>query len=177
MSTSIALSYRERTDVLSWGRVVRQPQLVANPRFADELPALLLDGRSKSKLAVGLRRSYGRFLPQRRRRVDRYVRARPVRFVRFRNRATARASGSHPVGNSSHRHAKGLVSSDDARHSICHARRRNRQRRARKESSPRRQHGQSPRRSRPPARRRRAADHQPHTGFRKCSARRSVGSA
>jgi L-gulonolactone oxidase len=59
MSTSIALSYRERADVVSWGRVVRQPQRVANPRFADELPALLRDSGSKSKLAVGLRRSYG----------------------------------------------------------------------------------------------------------------------
>jgi FAD/FMN-containing dehydrogenase len=59
MSTSVALSYRKRTDVVSWGRVVRHPQLVANPQFADELPALLLDSGSKSKLAVGLRRSYG----------------------------------------------------------------------------------------------------------------------
>jgi FAD/FMN-containing dehydrogenase len=59
MSTSLALSYRERTDVVSWGRVVRQPQLVASPRFADEVPALLRDTRSKTKLAVGLRRSYG----------------------------------------------------------------------------------------------------------------------
>ncbi|MGO9417861.1 hypothetical protein [Roseiarcus sp.] len=51
------LSFRERTDVLSWGRVVRQPQLVANPRFADELPALVLDSGSRSRLTVGLRRS------------------------------------------------------------------------------------------------------------------------
>jgi len=59
MATSVALSFRERTDVLSWGRVVRHSQLVANPRFADELPALLLDAGSRTKLAVGLRRSYG----------------------------------------------------------------------------------------------------------------------
>src|ERR1700685_1888564 len=63
MSTSLALSYRERTDVVSWGRVVRQPQLVASPRFADEVPALRRDTRSKTKLAVGLPRSYGDFCP------------------------------------------------------------------------------------------------------------------
>ena len=163
MSTSVTLSYRERTDVLSWGKVVRQPQLVASPRFADELPALILDSGSKTKLAVGLRRSYGDSCLNGAgvlidmRGLDRFV-----SFDSVTGRLRAQA-GNHPVGHSSHRHAKGLVSSDDARHTLRHARRRNRERCAWKEPSPRRQHGQSRRRSRSPARRRRAADDRPHT--------------
>jgi len=47
------------SDVLSWGRVTREPQRVARPRFRDELPSLTGDGGIPSKLAVGLRRSYG----------------------------------------------------------------------------------------------------------------------
>lgn len=49
----------ERGDVLSWGRVVRRPQYVARPRYRDELPGLLDDATRTSRLACGLRRSYG----------------------------------------------------------------------------------------------------------------------
>jgi L-gulonolactone oxidase len=44
-----------------WGRVVRGPQYVAAPRFADAAPALLRAARSAglSALGVGLGRSYG----------------------------------------------------------------------------------------------------------------------
>lgn len=52
-------SFVQRTDVLSWGRVVRQPQFVARPHFRDELPGLVGGTGYKSRLAVGLRRSYG----------------------------------------------------------------------------------------------------------------------
>lgn len=48
-----------RTDVLSWGRTTREPQLVAAPRFRDELPDLIGDIGGASKLATGMRRSYG----------------------------------------------------------------------------------------------------------------------
>ena len=48
-----------RDDVLSWGRVVRQPQRVAKPHFRDELSRLIAEAPLTSKLAVGLRRSYG----------------------------------------------------------------------------------------------------------------------
>jgi FAD/FMN-containing dehydrogenase len=51
--------FLERTDVLSWGRVVRQPQHVARPSFRDELPSLVVEPGWKSKLTIGLRRSYG----------------------------------------------------------------------------------------------------------------------
>src|SRR4051794_23434693 len=47
------------TDVLSWGRTTREPQLVAAPRFRDELTELIGDIASASKLAIGMRRSYG----------------------------------------------------------------------------------------------------------------------
>jgi FAD/FMN-containing dehydrogenase len=46
-------------DVLSWGRVTREPQRVVRPRFRDELPDLIGNKGAASKLAVGLRRSYG----------------------------------------------------------------------------------------------------------------------
>ena len=51
--------YLKRDDVLSWGRVVRQPQFVARPHFRDELPELFSEPGWASKLAIGLRRSYG----------------------------------------------------------------------------------------------------------------------
>jgi FAD/FMN-containing dehydrogenase len=49
----------ERTDVVSWGRVVRERQRVARPQFRDQIPSLLSDPSRNHKLAVGLRRSYG----------------------------------------------------------------------------------------------------------------------
>jgi L-gulonolactone oxidase len=54
-----ASRFVERTDVVSWGRVVREPQRVARPQFLDELPGLLSAPVWGSKLALGLRRSYG----------------------------------------------------------------------------------------------------------------------
>lgn len=50
-----------RTDIVSWGRVVRAPHDVARPHFVDELPALLEAGaRHRNRvLGGGLRRSYG----------------------------------------------------------------------------------------------------------------------
>src|SRR5262245_51598424 len=48
-----------RNDVFSWGRVTRDSQRVARPRFRDELLDLISDAGVSSKLAVGLRRSYG----------------------------------------------------------------------------------------------------------------------
>ena len=51
--------FLERDDVLSWGRVVRQKQYVAHPNFRDELPRLIAAPERDSKLATGLRRSYG----------------------------------------------------------------------------------------------------------------------
>ena len=51
--------YLKRGDVLSWGRVGRQPQYVARPNFRDELPKLISEPGWESKLAIGLRRSYG----------------------------------------------------------------------------------------------------------------------
>lgn len=44
----------------SWGRVLREPHLVAKPAFPDELPAMLAEFTAEEPgLAVGLRRSYG----------------------------------------------------------------------------------------------------------------------
>ena len=43
----------------SWGRVARTPLPVATPQFRDQLPSLLAEKTGGSKLAVGLRRSYG----------------------------------------------------------------------------------------------------------------------
>lgn len=51
--------FAEHADILSWGRVVRRPQHVARPHFRDELPALVSEPGWESKLAIGLRRSYG----------------------------------------------------------------------------------------------------------------------
>jgi hypothetical protein len=55
ISTSIPLFFREGADVLSWGRVIREPQ----PRFIDGLPARVLDSGSRTSLTFGLRLSYG----------------------------------------------------------------------------------------------------------------------
>ena len=51
--------YTRRSDALSWGRVVRTPQLVATPRSVDELTAAFRNPPGQSVLAVGARRSYG----------------------------------------------------------------------------------------------------------------------
>src|SRR5690348_13537045 len=45
--------------MLSWGRATREPQRVARPRFRDQLPGLIDAAGAASKLAIGLRRSYG----------------------------------------------------------------------------------------------------------------------
>ncbi|HOY79444.1 MAG TPA: FAD-binding oxidoreductase, partial [Hyphomonadaceae bacterium] len=46
--------------LLSWGRVIREPHLVARPRFTDEIDGLLSAFTADAPgLAVGLRRSYG----------------------------------------------------------------------------------------------------------------------
>lgn len=51
--------YHERRDILSWGRIDRQPQSVASPRFVEDLPGLLRNRPEGSLLAVGRCRSYG----------------------------------------------------------------------------------------------------------------------
>ena len=48
-----------RTDIESWGRIVREPQRVAKPLFRDDLPGLAKASADSSLLAVGLLRSYG----------------------------------------------------------------------------------------------------------------------
>jgi L-gulonolactone oxidase len=54
------MTFTQRDNIHSWGRVGRRPQIVATPAFRDELPALLADrGKLATCLAVGLRRSYG----------------------------------------------------------------------------------------------------------------------
>ncbi len=52
-------SFVERRDVVSWGRVHRRPQHVAAPKFRDQLDDLIGGGGWRSRLATGLRRSYG----------------------------------------------------------------------------------------------------------------------
>ncbi len=52
-------AFVSRDDIFSWGRVAREPQRVATPRFADQLTPLIDAARGSSLLAVGLRRSYG----------------------------------------------------------------------------------------------------------------------
>ena len=59
MSKRLDRSFLERDDVLSWGRVVRKKQYVAHPQFRDEVPRLIATPGWESKLAIGLRRSYG----------------------------------------------------------------------------------------------------------------------
>lgn len=51
--------FQTRDDILSWGRVVRRTQHVAQPRFCDELAGLFDGSAGASRLASGLRRSYG----------------------------------------------------------------------------------------------------------------------
>ncbi|AHJ65228.1 L-gulonolactone oxidase [Granulibacter bethesdensis CGDNIH4] len=49
-----------RTDICSWGRVIREPHYVARPTFPAALSSLTgPESDSSSLLAVGLRRSYG----------------------------------------------------------------------------------------------------------------------
>jgi L-gulonolactone oxidase len=49
----------ERDDVSSWGRVARERQRVAKPRFRDELAEMIAEPALSGKLAIGMRRSYG----------------------------------------------------------------------------------------------------------------------
>ena len=53
------MNYVLSDTALSWGRVIRQPQNVAAPRFREDLPELIANHPGKKLLAVGLRRSYG----------------------------------------------------------------------------------------------------------------------
>ena len=48
-----------RDDVLSWGRVQRLPQRIAAPRFRDQLRVMVEEDALNTRLATGLRRSYG----------------------------------------------------------------------------------------------------------------------
>jgi FAD/FMN-containing dehydrogenase len=54
-------AFLTRTDIVSWGRVIRAPHGVAHPQFLDQLPSLLAEGATHANgvLASGLRRSYG----------------------------------------------------------------------------------------------------------------------
>ncbi|MEW6436594.1 MAG: FAD-binding oxidoreductase [Pseudomonadota bacterium] len=58
-SPQVSEAFVSRSDIFSWGRVTRQMQRVATPRFVDQLPALIDAAKESSLLAVGLRRSYG----------------------------------------------------------------------------------------------------------------------
>lgn len=51
--------FERRTDVVSWGRVVRAPQSVAMPRFGDEMAGTMKSEMPGTLLAIGQRRSYG----------------------------------------------------------------------------------------------------------------------
>lgn len=59
MPNSLERQFVERLDVVSWGRVVRRPQRVARPFFRDELSKMIGEPAGETKLAIGLRRSYG----------------------------------------------------------------------------------------------------------------------
>jgi FAD/FMN-containing dehydrogenase len=59
MESQSISAFVERTDITSWGRNVRRPQCVARPYFRDELEDLVDNTERASRLAVGLRRSYG----------------------------------------------------------------------------------------------------------------------
>lgn len=59
MSKSSSPAFIEDPNILSWGRVLRQPQQVARPAFTDQLDQLTTGNRLQSLLAIGLRRSYG----------------------------------------------------------------------------------------------------------------------
>ena len=52
------LTFHPRTDITSWGRVVRRPQLVASPSISRDVKAWA-HGDAGARLAIGLRRSYG----------------------------------------------------------------------------------------------------------------------
>ena len=51
------MTFVERCDVLSWGRVVRKSQRVASPRFRDDLPQLIGARPGGTRLPVDLSRS------------------------------------------------------------------------------------------------------------------------
>jgi FAD/FMN-containing dehydrogenase len=53
------LHFVERDNIVSWGRVIRERQFVARPRFRDELLAHVGSVVPANRLAIGLRRSYG----------------------------------------------------------------------------------------------------------------------
>ncbi|MGO8951830.1 MAG: FAD-dependent oxidoreductase [Rhodomicrobium sp.] len=53
------MTFVQRDDALSWGRVIRRPQRVASPRFKDELTRLLPAQAQETVLPIGLQRSYG----------------------------------------------------------------------------------------------------------------------
>jgi len=55
------MQYFPTDDVVSWGRVLHARHDVARPRWRNELPALIAEGRQAGRqlLAIGLRRSYG----------------------------------------------------------------------------------------------------------------------
>jgi len=53
------MAFVRRHDALSWGRIVRTPQLVASPRFREDLFAVIAARPGDAVLPVGMRRSYG----------------------------------------------------------------------------------------------------------------------
>ena len=154
----------ERDDVLSWGRVVREPQRVAKPHFRDELSATdrraELAKQTGDRLAAFIRR----FLPERGRGAHRRDRARPLHGLRPSNRAHSRGSRRQPLQRASARRAARLVSADDAGNPLRHARRRRGQRRPRQEPSSRRRFWRQRRRDRASAQRRPSPHPDPRTG-------------
>ena len=130
--------FLERDDVLSWGRVVRERQYVAHPQFRDEIPGLVASPGWGSKLAIGLRRSYGDSCLNGAGSVidatglDRFMAYDP-QTGRLRAEAGVSLSAVLQLVNSLR-----LVSVDDPGDPICHAWRGGRQRRSREEPPPRR---------------------------------------
>ena len=53
------MAFVRRHDALSWGRIVRTPQLVASPRFREDLFGVIAARPGDAVLPVGMRRSYG----------------------------------------------------------------------------------------------------------------------
>jgi FAD/FMN-containing dehydrogenase len=53
------MTYLQRSDTLSWGRLKRAPQFVSTPRFRGDLPGLVSSHPGRTVLATGLHRSYG----------------------------------------------------------------------------------------------------------------------